>query len=162
MIKIEPLTSNRLEETINLLNTVFPNDTDDPAGCLRASLNPEKYAPFFLKTQIPELRYWVAINNLGKVVGTTGLYCYKSDREEAFWLGWFSVEPEARNKGIGTQLLQFSIEKAKGERKKFLRLYTSTDFKDAIRLYEKHGVGLTKEEPYPDTELKKLYYELKF
>lgn len=66
-------------------------------------------------------------------------------------------------RGVGTQLLQFILNKARKEDKKFLRLFTSTDPKEwnAHRLYEKHGFRLVKEEPWPNTEFKKLYYELK-
>ena len=163
MIKIESLTSGTLKETINLVDKVFLDQGEEPAiSCFLASLNPEEYKDFLFKIHVSELRYWVAINGLEKVLGTIGLYCYEFDKDKAFWLGWFCVDPNARKKGIGSQLLQFSINEAKRLRKKFLRLYTSTDPNelDSHRLYEKHGFKLVKEEPLLDAGLKTLYYQL--
>ena len=165
MIKIESLTEKTLREAIDLVDTVFPVQGEEPARIVfPASLNLEKYKDFLLEVQIPELRYWLAIDDSGKVAGTTGLYCYEFDKEEACWLGWFCVDPNTRKKGTGTQLLQFSIREAKKQGKRFLRLYTSTDPNEsnAHRLYEKHGfVKLSKEERWFNTEFKMLFYELK-
>ncbi|MBA7660192.1 hypothetical protein ES703_68192 [subsurface metagenome] len=164
MIEIELLTDKTLREAVNLLNRVFQNEEEEaPGDELPASLNPKKYKDFLLETQISELRYWVAIDNTGKVVGTTGLYCYSYDEHEAYWLGWFCVHPDLRKRGIGNKLLRFSIVKARKSGKKFLRLYTSTNPNElnAHRLYKKHGFRLFKKESLGDTDLKKLYYELK-
>ena len=150
MIEIELLTDKTLREAVNLLNRVFQNEEEEaPGDELPASLNPKKYKDFLLETQISELRYWVAIDNTGKVVGTTGLYCYSYDEHEACWLGGFCVHRDLR--------------KARKSGKKFLRLYTSTNPNElnAHRLYKKHGFRLFKKESLGDTDLKKLYYELK-
>jgi len=171
LIKIEALTQRTLKEAVDLVNIVFPDQGEEPANIgFPASLNPEKYKDFLSKTQIllskiqiPELRYWVAIDDSGRVVGTIGLYCYEKDKEEAYWLGWFCVDPATRKQGVGTRLLRFCIEKTKKQGKKFLRLWTTTDPNelDAHRLYEKYGFKLVREEQFGDTALKKLYYELK-
>ena len=164
MIRIEPLIQTRLEEAINLVNLVFPEEIEEPPGEeIPASLEPEKYQDFLLKYQMSDIRYWLAIDGSDKVAGTVCLYCYEADKAEAFWLGWFCVHPEVRNNGIGTALLRFAINKARTGSKKFLRLYTSTEPNelDAHRLYEKHGFKLTGREPYLDSDAEKLYYELK-
>ena len=98
-------------------------------------------------------RYWVAVNENGDIVGTTGLYSENQDCHEALWLSWFCVAPEARGQGIGKQLIEFSIEKARGYNKKYLRLYTSDDPNEAAAqvLYEKYGfkvVGTKKKRRY--------------
>lgn len=163
MIKIEPLTEIILKEAISLVNEVFPEQGDEPANlCFQASLNLRGYEEFLSKAGIPELRYWVA-NQSGKVLGTVGLYCYKVDKKEAFWLGWFCVAPTVRKQGIGTQLLQFAIKEARKRGKRFLRLYTSTDPNElnAHKLYEKLGFKLAGSKPFGDTGFQKLYYELR-
>lgn len=164
MFRIEPLTEEKLREAVNLVNQVFPNETEEPPGEeIPASLEPEKYQDFLSKYQMSDIRYWLAIDGSNKVVGTVCLHCYEADKEEAFWLGWFCVRPKVRKNGIGTTLLRFAINRARAEGKKFLRLYTSTEPNelDSHRLYEKHRFKLIKEELYPGGKFKKLYYELR-
>lgn len=164
MIKIELLSNETLEEAISLVGTVFPIQAEEPASvAFPASLNPQKFKEILRQYQVPELKYWVVIDSSGKVVGTIGLYCYENDKHEAFWLGWFCVHPDVRKKGVGTRLLRFSIENARNQGKKFLRLWTSTspNEQDAHRLYERHEFKLVGEEPLGDTGFNKLYYELK-
>lgn len=164
MIKIKLLTKKTLKQAVNLINQVFPDEEEvSPEDELSASLDPEKYKEFLLKNQILELKYWVAIDDSKKVIGTTGLCCCEEDRDEAIWVGWFCIHPDLRKKGVGTKLLQFSIKEARKRGKKFLRLDTSTDPNElnARRLYEKHGFRLMGREPYHNSNLDKLYYELR-
>ena len=104
---------------------------------------------------------WVAVNDNGDVCGTTGLYAYTKDENEAVWLSWFCVDPKQRGQGIGKQLLRFSIDTARNRGNKYLRLYTSTDSNEAEAqgLYEKFGIKIVKEKKHGiDTY---LYRELK-
>jgi GNAT superfamily N-acetyltransferase len=128
-----------------------------------ASLFPVKYEKFLVAVEISTLNYWLAIDdNTGRVIGTIGLYEYQYDKQEAFWLGWFCVDPELRQMGIGTELLEFAIDGARQAGKKFLRLYSSTDPNEsnAHRLYKEYGFVLTKEKDLPNKEFGRLYYEL--
>ena len=104
---------------------------------------------------------WAAINPGGDVCGTTGLYMYKKDEKEAVWLCWFCVDPEHRGQGIGRDLLEFSIEKAKESGKVFLRLYTSDHPSEAAaqELYEKYGLVVVKKKKRGSDTY--LYRELK-
>jgi len=94
------------------------------------------------------LKYWVALDENDKVCGTTGLYSEKNDFHEAIWLSWFCVDPDMRGRGIGKQLIEFSIETARGYKKKYLRLYTSDDPNEAAAqfLYEKYGFNIVRTE----------------
>jgi len=91
---------------------------------------------------------WIAVNEAGDVCGTTGFYTCTKDEDEAYWLSWFCVCPTQRGQGLGKRLLEFSIDKARADGKKFLRLYTSDDDNEAEAqgLYEKYGFVVTKEE----------------
>lgn len=91
------------------------------------------------------LDFWGAIDEqTGELVGTTGLYQYTRDVTEAVWLAWFCVAPEARRKGIGSRLVDFSIEKAKHTGLQFLRLYTSDRSNEAAAqiVYESRGLEI--------------------
>jgi GNAT superfamily N-acetyltransferase len=83
----------------------------------------------------------VYVDDGGKVIGTTGLYRYRSDAHEAVWLAWFCVDPKHRRRGIGQAMLDHTVSLAR--RKGFcrIRLYTSTAPEEAAaqRLYERNG-----------------------
>jgi GNAT superfamily N-acetyltransferase len=87
--------------------------------------------------------FWVATDGETRhVLGTTGLYVYNRDTSEAVWLAWFCVAPAARGHGIGSRLLDFSIDEARRTNRRYLRLYTSDDEREAAAqpLYESRGL----------------------
>jgi GNAT superfamily N-acetyltransferase len=93
------------------------------------------------------LDLWVAIDGeTGALVGTTGLYVCTHDAEEAVWLAWFCVAPEARRRGIGSRLLDFSIDQARRTGRQYLRLYTSNRRNEAAAqiLYESRGLKIVR------------------
>lgn len=98
--------------------------------------------------------FWVAIDEYENVYGTTGIYTYLNDDNEAIWLAWFCVDPDQRGQGIGKQLIEHSIIMAKIYNKRYFRLYTSSDPNEAAaqNLYDKYGFLVKKRE-------KKLFYE---
>jgi len=165
LIKIEPLTEKKLEEAINLVVRVFPYEVggkESPSCDLSSSLCPEQYKDYLARIQVVDARYWLAIDEQRRIVGITGLYHYKFD-EEAIWLDWFCVALETRRLGVGTKLLQFSIERAKQEGEKLVRLWSSRRPNEFIaqRMYEKRGFKLIREELSDQTGVQQLYYELR-
>ena len=76
-----------------------------------------------------------------ELLGTTGLYRYKKDADEAVWVAWFCVDPKARGRGIGQELIDHTVMLARNAGYDRIRLYTSTDPNEAAaqRLYEKNG-----------------------
>ena len=91
------------------------------------------------------------------MAGTTGIYSYVKDKEDAIWLAWFCVDTEQRGKGIGKKLIEYSINVVREYNKKYFRLYTSSDPNEAAaqNLYEKYGFEMIKKE-------KKLFYTKMF
>ncbi len=91
------------------------------------------------------LNFWIALDNVSeRVLGTTGLYAYTRDATDAVWLAWFCVAPEARRKGLGSRLLDFSIVEAQKTGRRYLRLYTSDDQREAAaqQLYDSRGLRI--------------------
>lgn len=159
MISIEALTKERLSDAINLTKEVFGESTAKKD--LPASLTPDKYKKYLEKTEIFNLEYWVAVDG-NDILGVIGLYSEENGKEETRWIGWFCVNPLARKRGIGSQLLRFVIEKARMEGRKTLKVYTSdhpTEI-NSHRLYEKHGFQLFKKRPVGNTGYMFLYYQL--
>jgi len=163
---IEPLSYKTLEAAIDLVNEIFPHQNlfEKASLAFRFSLQNSIISQLaFSVIGITEAHYWVAIDeDSRKVIGTTGLYCYKKDRNEAYWLGWTCVAPEARGQGIGGKLVDFCIAEARTAGKNFLRLYTSNHPNQAIAqiLYEKRGFRLIGDSQIRGTQFKKLYCEL--
>jgi ribosomal protein S18 acetylase RimI-like enzyme len=95
---------------------------------------------------VKRLGYHVAVEGR-KVIGIIGLYCMDEDSHEAYWIGWFCVNPAFRGRGLGSKLLDLAIKNTKADGKRFLRLYTSDDPNEsaAQRLYEKKGFSVSRE-----------------
>ncbi len=83
----------------------------------------------------------VYVNESRSVLGTSGLYRYHRDADEAVWLAWFCVDPKARGQGIGQALIEHTVSRARDAGFRLIRLYTSTAPNEAAaqRLYEKNG-----------------------
>ncbi len=164
MAQIEKMGRETLQAATQLVLSCFPDEgeDEDPTTELAASLDQKGFQVFLEKLEVSDPQYWVVME-ADKILGIIGLYTDTQDEPEAVWLGWFCVSPEARGKGIGSELLEFAINEARCRGKKFLRLYTSTSplERAAHRLYEAKGFILIKKEPWPgDSTIEKLYYEL--
>jgi len=74
-------------------------------------------------------------------LGVVGLYTLSYDEKEAYWLGWYCVNNNARGKGVGKALLGFAIRKVNKDGKKYLRPYTFNEPNErkANRIYDKLG-----------------------
>ena len=97
---------------------------------------------FIKKTNIvypnDHIKYYLAYyDNIP--VGITGLYWYP-EWPSSMWLGWFGVLEEYRCKGIGTSVLEWSMQESLNQGKQFLRLYTDAiEMQTAIKLYKDLG-----------------------
>lgn len=162
--RIQPLTLRELDEATALARRVFPYA--DPGISFTAALAPSSGSLAALREDDPRdpknMRYWVARDpETREIIGTTGLYTYPDD-PGAVWLGWFSVDPACRGRGIGSQLLDLSIELARQSGATHLRLYTSDHPNEAAAqfLYEKKGLRVFAEEAPADGSPRLLYREL--
>jgi GNAT superfamily N-acetyltransferase len=163
-IRIISLNKEKLNESINLLNEIFPDQDDDEnvAVCFNASLDLEKYDTILKKWKIPKLEYFIAIDtNNNTVVGSSGIYEMDDDKKSA-WVGWTAVKSDYRKKGIGKKLVLYSINKAKERNYKKMKLHTvDIDYqKNAHKLYESLGFKLIKREKKCEIGHDRLYYEL--
>jgi len=152
MILIKLLKEDQLQEAGKLANAVFPEAEVPPIVGLEASLDEKVVKKLNSEHggQFNWLKYWVAIDdNTNRVVGVTGIYEKREDAKASCWLGWYCVDPEFRGQGIGTMLLDFAINEANKLKKRYLRLYTSTDPNDAVAqiVYEKKGFKIMEDRP---------------
>ena len=118
-MKIEPLSQDNIKRAVNLLNQIFVADKDlidSPANAFHASLHPEEDEEFYKTHGLKTLYYFVVKDDdTSEVIGTTGLYTRIKDSKDVVWLGWYCVVPTYRGKGLGKELLSWTINKAKQE-----------------------------------------------
>lgn len=150
-MRIEPLSKDTLEEAASLAERVFSGEHVSPRESFEASLDPEQKRAYVERSAaghgVTDLEYWVARDDVGRVIGMTGLYRRQEDEGEALWLGWHCVDPQERGRGVGGNLLDFVIAEARRRAAGALRLFTSThpDEASAQTLYEKRGLKVVKE-----------------
>ena len=165
-MKIAPLTKENLKAAIEMAHGVFPLDAkgkNPPEKGFRKSLSldddEKSWYGITKGRELSRLTYWVLLDDdTDIVVGVTGLYTFSDAPDEA-WLGWFCIDPEARGKGFGRKLLEWTMSKAKEEGYSIFRLYTSTDPNESLaqKLYESLGLYVTEEEDDSDSQYKIMY-----
>jgi len=150
MVKIIPLTQEQLAKAISLLEKIFSYKPDQKL--LKYSLTDSLSKKAYGQT------YWIAVDEVNSVIGITGLYDDTIDKKLS-WLGWFGVQPDHRQRGVGSILLQYAIDKAKQRGSARLKLYTSSDPNEraAHHLYRKFGF----EQTGIDRKADKVYFEKK-
>jgi GNAT superfamily N-acetyltransferase len=141
---IIPCTDELMGEAESLVTKVFPSMTLVERMSFLAIKRPESLAGrllMWLARVKSKVAFDVYIDESGAVLGTTGLYQYNKDAQEAVWVAWFCVDPQTRGKGIGQKLIVHTISMAAQAGFRRVRLYTSTDPNEeaAQRLYEKNG-----------------------
>lgn len=155
-MNIIPLSKKYLEETIKMVNSVFPDDVKEewsPDRSFRLGMRFSEDLETGKADWFKKLGYWIVLDDVtGEVVGSTGLYQpgdEVDDDMDAVWVGWYCVRGDQRGKGLGRELLEWTIQKAKNEGYKKLKLYTSTDPNEARaqELYEKVGLKIVGQEP---------------
>ena len=165
MLIYSPLSVENLKEASSLVYSVFPDDfnsEDSPYEAYRASLNNNEHKNFILKHDIDYMQYFVVKNSpLENIIGVTGWYTQKSDNSDVVWLGWYCLSPQERGKGLGEEILKWTMDKVKEKGYKTMRLYTSTDPNEAVAqsLYEKLGFKIFNEELKEGEKYKTLYRE---
>lgn len=144
-LKIVPLSKKTLESAMKLVNLCFPvkMKNEDSDSLLQASLGLKNIT--IVDKKCVFVKYWVIVNNK-KVIGVVGLSGNKGTINKEYWLDYLCVEPHLRRKGIGNKLLNFAINKAREDGKKYVRILTteSSDEAAAQFLYEKTGFKIIK------------------
>lgn len=131
-----------LTELEKVRDTIFPNISKKEKDTLKASLYPHKFYHVYQMNNLKNLKYFVVKEkSTNKIVGISGIYEELNDADSECWLGWFGVDENSRNKGLGKYVLSSTIQMVKQQNKKILKLYTydSEEFQAAYKLYKNFG-----------------------
>lgn len=151
-VDLAALTPENLDEALSLAGVIFPNigSTEEPPNIVfPASLDPEGHREQLDKFSIDKLNYWLAQEN-GKAVGITGLYSRTEDPKDTAWVGWYGVTPEARGRGVGSKVFTETIEKARAQGVKELKLRTDDSGEAAWKIFERYGFAVSGEDVAPE------------
>ncbi len=142
-VVIQPLSRETLKDAIDLVIRVFPYESEQYIkDTIAAALG---FSPRTFDdddSRCTSLQYFVALDEgANRLVGITGIYTIETDENKAAWISWFCVDTNYRTRGIGKQLLEFTIARARQIGKQFLRLYTEKipNEMQAHRLYEQYN-----------------------
>lgn len=100
-------------------------------------------------------RIWFIMDN-NRMVGTIASVI----KNHTAQIRWFVIEREYRKMGYGSKLLSEAIEYSYKYDIEYISLSTTSDLKDARRLYEKNGFTLV--ESKENNEWKQGIYELEY
>lgn len=146
---IVPCTDELMDQAESLVMSVFRSMTPFERFSFVVIRRPRSFAGRMLMSLAgieEKVAFDVFVDEANLVRGSTGLYRYRSDPEEAVWVAWFCVDPNARGRGIGQALIEHTVARARDAGYGLMRLYTSTDPNEAAaqHLYEKNGFVETR------------------
>jgi ribosomal protein S18 acetylase RimI-like enzyme len=92
-----------------------------------------------------------------KVIGTAGLW---KENEWEYELIKMAVDPVYRGRGISKILLDFCLEEAKEQKAKKIFLFSNSQLKTALKLYEKYGFNYVEvtDAPFLTADIKMELY----
>lgn len=167
-LEISPLNLGTLSEALRLAKVVFPAQgvLHNTNFAFRLSLRQGHWFTniCYRIAGIRSTQYWVVSEiNSKRIVAITGIYENIDDESEALWGGWTCVHPTYRGKGLGRHLFNFVIEKARDQKKQYVRAYTSTaeNEKAAQPLYESLGLKIVESKKILFSKHRMLFRELK-
>ncbi|MEM9834692.1 MAG: GNAT family N-acetyltransferase [Bacteroidota bacterium] len=115
-----------------------PQDEAAIAG-LYTQLNPNRGSVSLADVLTSDTSYVFVYRARQQIVGLATLSCYRVFSGYKGWIEDVVVDQHQRGKGIGKQLMQAILEKARSLQIQKLYLYTEDEKQAAIHLYEQLG-----------------------
>ena len=142
MLRLELITNENFEYAVKIQNIIFPHYNGRNNYLSSLDINSKN-------------KFFLAYND-DICIGTTGIYYYKNDNDNA-WLGFFGLLEEYRYKNYGKLLLKLTEDYAYSLGFKYMRLFTDRLNNDiAINFYKREGYTFEKYESNEE-ELKDLF-----
>lgn len=142
MLRLELITKDNFEFAVKIQNIIFPHYNGRNNYLSSLDINSKN-------------KFFLAYND-DICIGTTGIYYYKNDNDNA-WLGFFGLLEEYRYRNYGKLLLKLTEDYAYRLGFKYMRLFTDRLNNDiAINFYKREGYTFEKYESNEE-ELKDLF-----
>lgn len=127
-LKYMEVNSGNLDLAVKIQNAIFP--LEDGRQNYIEGITKDPYRK--------EMVNYIAYD--GEIpIGVVGLYSYNEYPFDA-WLSWFGVLEEFRHNGYGSKIFDFFEKIALEKGYTSIRVYTDSEFDEAILLYEKKGM----------------------
>ncbi len=142
-LRFEEINKNNIKVAARLQYEIFPNSS--------------AYSVYKSKItgQIKSLYIGYIAYIRDNPIGVTGIYEIPEYSDTA-WLSWFGIKKEYRKLGYGKQIFDYTIEMAKVNNKKYLRLYTFEIWNNEAQAFYKRNMDLG-EYYYNDKEHKDIF-----
>ena len=142
-LRFEEINKNNIKVAARLQYEIFPNSS--------------AYSVYKSKItgQIKNLYIGYIAYIRDNPIGVTGIYEIPEYSDTA-WLSWFGIKKEYRKLGYGKQIFDYTIEMAKVNNKKYLRLYTFEIWNNEAQAFCKRNMDL-EEYYYNDKENKDIF-----
>lgn len=139
--RIRPILEGDNEAIAKVVRTVLEEYGVDRPGTVYTDESTDQLYYYF---EIDNAEYWIA-ELKGEIVGGCGIFPTEGLPEGCIELVKLYVLKHARRTGIGTELMQISIDRARELGYSQVYLETMPELDDAIGLYEKLGFRLLNE-----------------
>jgi len=140
LINLTPLNWFNILTAWRVAKNIFKKEARDILICYSGSLLPRWIWPKTNRDTISKLSYFIAIKDK-QPIGITGLYTIHNQSEEV-WVDWFGLDTKLRSRGLGKEIMVATINMARKNGYKYLRLWTTTNDQQSIAanyLYQKLG-----------------------
>jgi ribosomal protein S18 acetylase RimI-like enzyme len=133
---IQPIEQKDLKAVIKIIGDHYTEDGKSAHKYFKGYLSD----PQRLKSSREQ--NFISLNNKGEITGVCGFSPDKYDTPKILWLTWFYVAKGYQKKGIGTQLLTYTlnqIKSIKNIKKVYLDTSSHPDYAASVNLYKKFG-----------------------
>jgi len=122
MLTYEKVGTKNLKEATKIQNLIFPKEKSNQA--FKASIYPKLFPKHY--KILKSANFWL-VKKKNSYIGITGIYNYIKYPRDA-WLDWFGIVQTEQKRGVGTQILEWTMQKAKAMGYENFRTYTSLEY----------------------------------
>ena len=110
-VSFEKLSKDNVDKAKKMVGEIFALERGLAGRDLESQIYPDRHPDIAHGAEINK-NYWIVKNEVGEMIGVTGLSDFEDDKTEHCWIGWFCLKHGIRGGGLGAQLLDKIIQEA--------------------------------------------------